>query len=440
MSFLRQTGITLVARFALVVISFIFNILLSQKLGTAGMDIIAPLQTFTVIAVTIGYLGLERGGIYFIGLDKNRASAIAGTLLTVGLIASVIVYAGLMATVRLFPSILGGIELSLYQIQLLSITPLIISLFMQNLLLVHQKIVAYNVIEISVRLGNLIAALLIFLFVDSSWWIPAIVWLYLASSITIGGLNCAFGWKTEPFKLMFDWESFADMIKYSWKNYYSALMTFMIIRSDILFLNAYRVETDEAGIYSRVVYISDFFFMIPMTLGMLLFPKLMQEGASEESGLDERGRFTMLLARLVVFTLFILWIVFAIFGKWFLWIFGEGFMVGYGPMVILLGGLILIGTHAILKVELFRRGLPVFIVIYTTIGMIIKLTGNVLFIPEYGMYGAAWSSLATHAIFFSMALWYCVKHYGFKITDTLFIRKEDFKLLWERVKTIREKR
>ena len=433
MSFFRQTGITLVARFSLVVISFAFNIVLSRKLGTSGMDILAPLQTFALIGVQIGYLGLERGAIYYIGLDKNRASTISGTLMTIGILASIIVYLALTLAVRLFPSLLGDVGLNLYLIQIISVLPLILTLFAQNLLLAHQKILEYNAIEVLVRLANLIVTVLVFAYSDPSTWIPAMVWIYVASSFVLGILNYGFAYFSKPFRLGFDRPAFIDMFGYSWKNYYSALMTFMIVRSDILFLNTYRIGTDDAGIYSRVVYISDLFFMIPLTMGTLLFPKLMQDGASSESGLDERGRFTMLIARLSVFIVFLMWILFAIIGRWFLGIFGEGFVVGYGPMLIVLFGVIFIGAHAILKVEIFRRGLPVFIVWYTSLGIAVKLIGNWFLVPTYGMYGAAVSSLATHLIFFSMALWYCVKHYGFSFEGTFLIRREDFGVLRDKI-------
>jgi len=399
------------------------------------MDIIAPLQTFAVIGLQLGYLGLERSAVYYIGIDPKRVRAISGTLMTTGIVSSVVVYIGFTLMARLFPSILGTLGLDLYQLQLFSVLPLILNVFGQNLLLYHQRIVAYNAIEVSVRLAHLIATVLLFWLIDPSWWIPGMVWLYVIFAWVIGLLNTGFSWATVPFGLGIEWATLKTMFAYSWKNWVSAMMTFMIVRSDIIYLNIYRIGTDEAGIYSRVVYISDLFFMIPMTMGMLLFPKLMQEGASEEEGLDERGRFTMLLTRLVVFILFLMWIIFAVIGKWFLGIFGPGFDTGYGPMLILLFGIIFIGAHAILKVELFRRGLPVFLVWYTIFGIVVKLIGNWFLVPDYGMYGAAVSSLATHLIFFSMALWYCVKHYGFTISGSFLMRKEDFSVLWERLMT-----
>lgn len=434
MSFLKQAGITLAARGAILVVTFTYNILLARFLRAEGIGVIGTLGAFANIAVQFGNLGLAVGAIYFIGLDKKRASAIASTLVSVGLIISVLVFAGFIVAGLLAPAILGDIDYSLYTIILLSIAPLLLSLFFQNLLLVHQRITAYNVIELLVRLAALAAAVGIFLFADRTTWVPAIVWLIVGTSLLTVILNGGFAWREAPFSLKVDWSALKDMLGYGWKSYYASLMAFLIIRSDIIFLNAYRTEA-ETGIYRQVVYTSDLVYLIPMTLGTLLFPKLMQAGASAETGEDERARFTMLVARLVAFMLLLFWILFAVIGRWFLAIFGPEFPAGYAPLVILLGGILFLGVESILAAELARRGLPIFVVIYSTICVIVKLAGNVLLVPPYGMYGAAWSSLATHFVFLALVLWWCVRYYGFSVPGTLIARRDDFSLAIDRIRS-----
>lgn len=433
MSFLRQAVITLITRGGLLVVTFAYNILLSRTLQAEGIGIVGTLQTFANIAVQLGNLGLAVGAIYFVGLDRKRASAVAGTLVTIGLLISIILFAGFLAVSLLSPAILGDIEFSLYPIMLISVAPLLLSIFFQNLLLVYQKITAYNMIELAVRFATLIAAMIVLLNTRREDWVLAVVWLTVASAIAMGLFNGIFAWTAAPFSLRIDWKAFRDMIGYGWKSYYASFMAFLIIRSDILFLNAYRSET-ETGIYRQVVYTSDLVYLIPMTLGTLLFPKLMQNGASEETGYDSRARLTMVVARLVGFILMVMWVLFVFIGRWFLGIFGPEFTDGYIPLNVLLGGILFLGIESILAAELARRGLPIFVVVYSTICVIVKIVGNVLLVPPYGMYGAAWSSLATHFVFLALVLWYCVRYYGFNVRDTLFIQRGDFELLAERLK------
>jgi O-antigen/teichoic acid export membrane protein len=215
-------------------------------------------------------------------------------------------------------------------------------------------------------------------------------------------------------------------------------MGFLIVRSDLLFLTALR-SLDEVGVYRQVLWICDILFNIPTVLALLLFPRLMQNGAAPETGLDERGVFTMQLSRLTGFILRLCWIVFALIGVWFLGIFGDEFKAGYIPLVITLAGFVFYGIHLILKVELFRRGLPVFIVTYSTICMITKVALNLVFIPRYGMYGAAWGSLIANFLLMVFPLWYCVRYYGFNIRDSLFMRDSDIKFAFEKIKAVLNK-
>lgn len=435
MSFFKQTTLTLIAKGGILIVSFVLNVLMARKLGAEGIGVVGTLQAFLVIGAQLGFLGMDRGAVYFIGLDKSRASTIAGTLISCGIIVSVFLYVIFIIAALVFPQILGGIKFNLYAIILLSILPLMVSLYSQNLLLVHQKIIEYNIIELGVRFGSLVLLVILYILTDPPLWIAATIWMLVFASFAMGIINAGYAWKTKPFILKIDWNALKDLVRYSWKNYYAGLMGFMIIKTDLLFLNAY-ISTSEAGIYRQVVWISDILISLPLVFSMLLFPKLMQEGAPKDSSLDERGEFTMLLARLVGLIMRIFWVIFAIIGVWFLGIFGEEFIQGYGPLLIVLGGIVFFGIQTILKVELFRRGLPMFLVVYSTICMVCKIIMNVMLIPKYGMYGAAWGSFVAHFLFMAFPLWYCIKNYGFKFSDTLFVRDSDIRLVVEKVKTL----
>lgn len=433
MSFAKQAGITLFARGVLLVITFAYNIILARYLKAEGVGVVRTLLTFSSIAVQFGNLGLATGAIYFIGIDKERASIITGTIFTTGLLFSFFLFIGFAIAGWFFPSMLGGISYNLYILMLLSIAPLILSLFFQNILLVYQKITQYNIIEVSVRAAALVVAIIIFLKVNQHLWIEGIVWVTVLTGFAMGFLNGTFVYLHKQYYPILIWDELKRLFSYGWKAYYASFMAFLIIRSDIIFLNAYVSDVD-AGIYRQAVYVSDLVYLIPMTLGTLLFPKLMQGGESKETGADDRTKFTMLIARIVGAILLILWIFFAIIGKWFLGIFGEEFVPGYMPLMILLGGILMLGIETILATELARRGLPVFVVVYSTICVIIKFIGNFMLVPEYGMYGAAWSSLATHFVFLVMVLWFCIRYYGFNVKDTLFLKWSDVSVVLNRMR------
>ena len=433
MSFFKQTVITLTTKGGIFILSFVMNVLMARKLEAEGMGVIGALQAFIAIAAQFAFLGLDRAAIYYIGLDKSRAPKIAGTLISAGILMSIAIYLIFAVIALVFPKILGEVKYSLYLIALIGVMPLLVSLFGQNLLLAYQKILEFNVMELSVRFLSVAVLAALYIMLRPSAAIIATILVIIGTNLALGFINAGIAWREHPFSLKIDLHVLRDMIGYGWKNYYAAVMGFLIIKSDLLFLTAFR-SLDEVGIYRQVLWICDILFNIPTVLALLLFPKLMQEGATTEFGLDERGKFTMLLARLTGLILRICWIVFAVIGVWFLGIFGEEFKLGYPPLLITLVAFVFYGVHLILKVELFRRGLPMFIVIYSTICMITKVVLNLILIPKYGMYGASWASVVSHFLLMAFPLWYCVKYYGFNVRDALFIRDSDFKIVLDRIK------
>jgi O-antigen/teichoic acid export membrane protein len=316
---------------------------------------------------------------------------------------------------------------------MLAIVPLLLALAGQNLLLAHQRITAYNLIDLFPRILAFVAAAAIFLWMDRSEWVVAIIWVTVWYAVLTGGLNLLYAWRADAFPFALDFSVLREMLGYGWKSYYANLMAFLIGQIDVVFLNAFISETD-AGIYGRVVYLGNLVYFIPATLGTILFPKLMQGGASECTGEDERSRFTMLVARMVTLMLLLMWVLFILVGRWLLLIFGPDFVAGYGPMVIMLGGMGMLGIETILAAELARRGLPMFVVVYSTVCFAVKLIANVVLVQRYGMYGAAWSALVTYAAFLALVLGYCVKCYGFSVSRTLFIQRGDISLVVQRLR------
>jgi O-antigen/teichoic acid export membrane protein len=432
-SFFKQSAITLFTKGGIFIISFVMNVLMARKLEAEGMGVIGAVQAFIAIAAQFAFLGLDRAAIYYIGLDKSRASKIAGNLMSAGILASIAIYIIFVLIALAFPKILGEVSFNIYLIGLLGVMPLLISLFGQNLLLAYQKIFEYNVLELIVRILSLIILAILYVTLSTSLAVIITIAVIIVTNFALGLINAGWAWKQHPYNLKIDWPVLKDMVSYGWKNYYAAVMGFLIVKSDLLFLTAFR-GLDEVGVYRQVLWICDILFNIPTVFAGLLFPKLMQDGATAEFGLDERGKFTMLLSRLIGFTLSIFWVLFAIIGVWFLGIFGEEFKAGYLPLLIALAAFVFYGVHLILKVELFRRGLPAFIVIYSTVCMVVKVALNVALIPKFGMYGAAWGSLAADFLLMAFPLWYCIKYYGFNIRDSLFVRISDFKFIIDRIK------
>jgi len=440
MSFLKQAGLTILNRGLILIISFIYNIVLTQNLGAEGVGIVGACSAFVNTAVYMGNLGVPTSMVYYIGVERGRGRDIAGTGVTFGFIASIVLFAIFAMIAFIAPGIIGDIPRKLYVVSLLSISPLLLALLFQNILLAHQRIVTFNVIELSMRFASLVGLILIAMLIRSgtSTKVVAVIWLTVGYSAFLACANGIMSWRASGFKLGIDGGLLRRMLSYGWKSYYGILMTFLVLRTDVMFLNAMRSQA-ETGIYRQVVWTTDMIYLLPVTISTLLFPKLMQEGAAKERGADERSLFTMFVARLTAFALFAVSVFLWLFGREFLSIFGPEFPEGYIPLCILVLAEIFLGVNSIIFVELQRRGLPLFVIVTWTACLMVKIGSNVLLVPRYGMLGTAWSSLAAYLVLFSLALGYCVRHYGFSVWKTLIVQRGDFKLVVERVKAAFER-
>jgi O-antigen/teichoic acid export membrane protein len=293
-------------------------------------------------------------------------------------------------------------------------------------------------IELTIRFLALAGIAVIAFSVDKSYRITAIVWLSVFYALFLALANGIASGRSLPVRLGFYWKEFVDMIDYGWKYNYGQLMSLLIVKSDVLFLNAMRTAS-ETGIYRQIEYTSELVLLIPMVVQTILFPKLMQEGSSEETGYDDRAGFVMLVSRLTTSIQFTIWLALVVTGRWFLGIYGPEFPAGYFPMIILITGTLFMGIYSVLYVELRRRGLPIFVVTFWTCAIALKLVGNYFLVPRYGMYGAASSSLLTHLMFLVLVLWYCSRNYGFSLLRTLFIQPGDYRLLSDRFKKMMAK-
>ena len=48
---------------------------------------------------------------------------------------------------------------------------------------------------------------------------------------------------------------------------------------------------------------------------------------------------------------------------------------------------------------------------FTLQATLVKIIGNVVLVPAFGTFGAAWSSLFTHVAYLGLVLWFCVKNW-----------------------------
>jgi O-antigen/teichoic acid export membrane protein len=95
----------------------------------------------------------------------------------------------------------------------------------------------------------------------------------------------------------------------------------------------------------------------------------------------------------------------ATFGKSFILIvFSYSFLDAFTPLLILLPGVVLLGAGKILTNDIAGRGFPQYNSITSGISLVATVLFDLIFIPKYGVVGAALASTLSYTLTFILAV------------------------------------
>src|SRR5690625_789963 len=171
-------------------------------------------------------------------------------------------------------------------------------------------------------------------------------------------------------------------------------------------------------------------WQLPTAISIVLFAR----SANSKTDQEAHNRSAKLL-RLTLPLLFIGCLLFALISKYFVTlIYGVDFQQSAEVINILLPGVLIIVISKILHPDMAARGYPLYGMLVFIGPLVINIILNSLWIPSYGVNGAAWASTISYSVGgIAYGIVYANK-VGMKLSDLLFIKKEDILLL---MKTIR---
>jgi O-antigen/teichoic acid export membrane protein len=388
-TFARDVSITFVTKVAVVLIGFASSIITARYLGPEGRGILVVLMTIAGIASHFGNFGLHASNTYFVAQDRKRLHRIVGNSFWLSLVGGSVIGCIAFGVLYSNQGLITGIPLPLLIVALLSVPFTLLFMLEQNILLGIQKIKDYNLFEFAKQLMTflVVAALLILLgqgvsaAIATTTFFAIVFGLFLMKDLQSGG-GTYFG---------FDLALFRQMLRYGLKAYLAALFAFLVIRFDMLMVN-YFLSAREAGVYSVTVQIVDLLYMLPVVIGMILFPKVsgMKEGSWE---------FTRKVAWVTTGLMFVICFIAALLARPFIvFLYGDAFGGAVGALHWLLPGIFALSVQTVFMNYFVGIGLPVYAVCYHLIGFVLNFALNLMLIPMYSINGAAIASTAAYLI------------------------------------------
>ncbi len=425
MRLIKSVSVTFAARIAYIFLGIVSSIIIARTLGPFGKGVFAVLAAIMGIALQFGNFGLHASNIYFVSRDKQKLPQISGNSLWVGLIGGIAI-SGIAYLVSIaFPRLLlGEIKPLFLMIMLISVPFVFISLFLQNILIGLQKIYQYNLIEVAGKFFSVIFIVVILVILRRG--IRELVILSTLVTALICLVYIAYFRSFNGFSFKFDIKLFREMLEYGFKTYLSCLFAFLIIRSDMILVN-YFLSVSKAGIYSVAVSFADFLYLLPATIGMMLFPK-----ASAIQ--DKESKLTKKVSRFTVLLMLVLCIFAAVVSKpLILLMYGPQFKDSIVPFLWLLPGILFLSLETIYMNDFASRGNPPIVYIVPAIAFVINIGLNLIMIPRMGIVAASLTSTISYGLMFLVTLEYlriasCSSH-----KDILVTRFEEIKELSQEV-------
>lgn len=395
--FVRRVSLTFATRIATLVIGFGSGVITARYLGPEGRGILAVVMAVAAIGAQFGTFGLHASNTYFIVKDKSLLGKIIGNTLWLSLVGGAIISLIVLAILYFNKHLIAGIPLYLVAIALLVIPFGLLSMLGQNILLGIQRIRALNSFEFARALVGLLAVTVLLVLLGLG--VLSVIVLSTVLSFLLSLVIFRYLRGIEKNRLAFDMSLFKQMARYGLKAYLAAIFAFLVIRFDMLMVN-YFLGAGDAGVYSITANAADILYMLPMSIGMILFP---QVSSMEQGGWEFTKRVAVGTAGIMV----VICAVVALIARPFIiFFYGEPFIGSANALLWLLPGIFTLSINTILMNFFAARGMPIIAVISPFIALTVNILLNFYFIPYFGINGASMTSSIAYFIMLIVSLIY----------------------------------
>ncbi len=420
--FTKNTLITLLTRILQLIFAIGTSVIIARVLGPEGKGVYALALLLPSILVALTDLGVGPASVYYIGKKKYSSKEIFGANIIYSFLISIFAISiGLIVVLFFREEAFPGVPKE-YLLLALSLIPFQVFLtLVVDVLLGLRKIKEYNFVQLvhTFMFLFLIAIFLLgFHFGIRAAIICEAVSLFL-SCIVLFFLVIK---ETQGVLLKCSKDYFKNSFFYGIKAYSSNVLSFLHARIDMWMLNFF-LNPIAAGFYSVAVGVAEKLWLISQSAGTVIFPEV-----SSESNSKRLKEFTPLICRNVLFISFLGAIALFLMAPLLItFLYSKQYSKSVLPLQILLLGIIPISGSRILSNDFAGRGKPILNTYLNGFSVITNVVLNLIFIPKWGIAGAAWASTISYTLVASGTFVVYAKISGNKISDIIFIKRSDLK-------------
>jgi O-antigen/teichoic acid export membrane protein len=393
--YLHAVAATFGTRIGLVAVGIGTSVVVARILGPEGRGLYAVASLIGALGAQFANLGLHASNTYVVAQDRSRLTALlANSLLASGLIGGAV---GL-ALIVLFTAIprIAPLHGVLLPMALVAIPISLALMLLQNLLLGVQDVRGYNLVDVGSRVIGL--ALITSLVAVGSVSVESV----FAASALAGALCVV--WAIARLRaasdvpLSPDFGLFRSHFRFGLTTYAGALLSYLVLRIDVLLVQYLRGPI-EAGYYSLAVSLIDLIYILPVVMGAILFPRLLQAPK------EHRPRIALRLALTVAVLIAAAGVIAGLVApKAIDLLYGERFAPAFAPFVWLLPAVLFLSINTILMNLFASLGSPSVVILGPAAGLMLNVVANLVLVPGLGATGASIASVLAYGCMLGISL------------------------------------
>jgi O-antigen/teichoic acid export membrane protein len=419
--FLRNSSITLGGQILRLAFGLVTSVIIARILGPEGRGIYALCILLPFIIVTFANLGIVPATAYLLASRRfPPRQVLGGNILLSAALSMIGMAAGYFVVFRfgsqLFPSVSTGFLF----FSLLLIPAHIFFRHIQSVSLGLQNFRYFNLAAVVSSILFLVMTVTALIFLRMNIWgaLMANMLAWLISSILIyrwsGRLTGGVLFRNNGSYI---WAA----LKYGIQAHLGNLFCFLSYRVDLLLINLF-LDPLAVGYYSIGVVMVEQLWLISSAVSLVLFPRV----AAEPDG-KNKNELTPIVARAVfLVTIVASIILYAASDGLVAILYSAQYLPAVRPLRILLPGIIALSVYRVIANDIAARGRPI-LNTYTALGaLVINIGLNLIWIPAYGISGAAAASTVSYITTLIAGLIFYPRISGNHWTSVLIPRREDW--------------
>jgi O-antigen/teichoic acid export membrane protein len=393
--FLKNSFLTLSRQLLSIIIVLVTMIIIARYLGPKGQGSYSLIILLPKILVTFLNLGIGPSSVYYIGKKEIDLNSLFKTNIVSSLVLSAAAYLIGLFVVLFFSDQLFSSISPMILLAILLILPI---LFMNQLLQVifqgKEDFKSFNAILL-IGQGTTLVLVAILLILLHGGLIETLLSFAVGQTVTLITIifllkrKLSVTFKNGEFSHIFLKKS----LIYGIKTHMSNILAFVNYRAD-LFMISFFLNPAAVGIYVVAVNIAERLWIFSKSISSVLFPRI-----SSLTKDEEKNRITSIISRNVLAISVVGGIIFYFSSDLIIQLlFGDAYQDSTFALKLLLPGIVVGSMSRILSNDIAGRGRPE-INMYTSIFTVTtNIVLNIVFIPLYGINGAALATSITYGL------------------------------------------